>query len=220
MAAARRLKPVPTPEEERLRTFIVVDPDTGERAGTLGDHLQELHDLLAGAEGRVKGLTLQLADLRRDKDAEAEEDELWPIALRIFTYWKKACNHPNSAFDRDRFEAIAGRLKHYKGGPDKLNPYARAEELCRLAIDGAAFDAFTKRQPNGRTKRFDSIDLIFRNNDKFEDFCNRAPVPKGDDGGGRNQAAGPDARGADGPPEGSQQGALWSGGPKTGDEDA
>ena len=56
-------------------------------------------------------------------------------------------------------------------------PYVDAHgvELCRRAVEGAAYDPFVTKRKNGSTKRHDDWGLIFRDDQKFEEFCNKAP---------------------------------------------
>lgn len=170
--SARHLKPVA--DEVAL---IVVNPETGEQAGTLAEHMQALEDQIAGLQRDVRGWAARYADLKRDKGAEAQESPAWPAAKRVFDYWRQECRHPRSAFTLDRFEMIRPFLEKLgdqkKPQPERL---AEAEALCKRAIDGAAHDPFITTRKNGTQKRHDPIDLIFRNADKMEEFCNRAPI--------------------------------------------
>lgn len=150
--------------------FIVVLAATGERLGELSDDPFQLADQLAGAQTEINGWRTRYANLKRDKDREARRDERWPRAKEIFDYWRQKCNHPRSQFDADRFYLIAPFIDRY------------GVEMCKRAIDGAAYDPFTKRLKNGAVQRYDSIELIFRNADKFESFCNRAPRAQNEGG--------------------------------------
>jgi hypothetical protein len=107
----------------------------------------------------------QLNEMRRDRQAKAQRSEIWPVAVDLFKYWQVRCGHKRSKWTLERFEQIEPLLKSH------------GEELCRLAIEGAAFDAFTTERKNGTLKRHDDWELIFRNADKLEDFVKRAPRP-------------------------------------------
>lgn len=151
---------------EQEPRFVLVDAQTGERLAGLVEDPRDLADQLAGAQTEIKGWRTRYANLRRDKERDARGDPLWPTALAIFDYWREKCRHPKSQFDADRFYLIKPFLERY------------GEELCLRAIDGAAYDPFTKPMKNGGVQRFDSIELIFRSAEKFESFCNRAPREK------------------------------------------
>lgn len=162
---------------EDAPALIVVNPETGEQVGTLDQAQQRLKDEVGGLQRDVRGWAARFAELKRDKDAEAKDSPVWPAALRVFDYWRWECKHTRSAFTLDRFELIRPFLEKLgdqsKPEPDRL---AEAEALCKRAIDGAAFDPFVTERKNGSKKRHDGLDLIFRNADKMEEFCNRAPI--------------------------------------------
>lgn len=172
----RHLRPV---EETPDVNFVVVNGETGERVGALADYVQPLEDTVAGLQRDIRGWAARYADLKRDKNSEAQESPTWPAAKRVFDHWRRACKHPRSAFTLDRFELIRPFLEKLgdakKPASERL---AEAEALCKRAVDGAAHDPFITRRKNGSAKRHDSIDLIFRNADKMEEFCNRAPLPQ------------------------------------------
>ena len=163
MSADPARKPHLRPVEEGP-PLIVVNGD-GERVGTLADHLQAYEDQIAGLQRDVKAEHLRYENLKRDRAAEARSHPLWPQALEVFKHWKEVCRHPKSSFTTSRFELIRPLLE--KHGID----------LCKLACDGAAFDPYETRRKNGSMKRHDGIHLVF-DEDKFEDFCNRAPIPR------------------------------------------
>lgn len=123
-----------------------------------------LRDQLAGAEGEIRSLRARLAQAKRDREAKAHGHRHWPRVLELFGYWKEKCSHPNSRFSVDRFEVAEPIYREY------------GYDLCKRAIDGAAFDPFTSTRKNGSIKRHDDWDLVFRSRGKFEEFCNRAPL--------------------------------------------
>lgn len=168
---ARHLQPV-----EDAPQLVVLNPATGEQF-PLSAHTQRMEDEIAGLQRDIRGWAARYRNLERDKEAEAAESPVWPAALRIFEHWKSACRHPKSSWTLDRFELVRPFLE--KLG-DKAKPpaerLAEAEALCKRAIDGAAHDPFVTTRKNGSAKRHDGLDLIFRNADKMEEFCNRAPL--------------------------------------------
>lgn len=123
-----------------------------------------MNDQLEGAEREIRSWRARFADLQRDKEAKARRDALWPKAERLFEEWQRLCRHPRSKWDYTRFEVV--------------RPYLRSDgyDLCLLAIQGAAFDPYTKARENGSVKRFDDWELVFKSRGKFEEFCSRAPA--------------------------------------------
>jgi hypothetical protein len=163
--------------------LIVVNPETGERVGMLADYRQELEDTVAGLQRDVRGWAARYAELKRDKDAEAEESPCWPAALRVFEHWRRQCNHPRSEFSLDRFEMIRPHLERLsrakKGRPDSAEArLAHAEALCKLAVDGLAHDPFVTTRKNGTPKRHTGFHLAFETADRFEERCNAAPIER------------------------------------------
>jgi hypothetical protein len=176
--AARHLRPV----EDEVDPLLV-HPDSGERLGVLSDHVQHLHDQIAGLETDVRAWRTRHANLKRDKGKEARDHQLWPEAIKLFDLWRRKCNHTRSAFTTDRFFLVLPFL-----GPTPTSLLAAAERLglkenpnpygpiiCERAILGAAFDPYSSKRRNGSTKRHDDWELIFRGAGKVEEFANRAP---------------------------------------------
>jgi hypothetical protein len=126
---------------------------------------QQLQDELVGALETIRRQSAALGAARRAADPEkrAREHERWEVVSGLFDYWRRTCKHPSSRFSAKRFHQAL--------------PYVEAHgvEMCKRAIDGAAFDPYTTPRKNGTSKRFDDWSLVFRDDDKFEDFANRAP---------------------------------------------
>lgn len=174
----RHLRPVP--EEVPL---IVVNPQTGERVGTLAEHKQPVEDALAGAERDLNKWRTLHAKLLRDKEGEARESELWPRALEVFDYWRVECKHPLAEWTYDRFELIRPHLERSntgKGKAKKLTPemVERNVEICKLAVDALAFDPYTTLGKNGRLIRHDGLHLAFADADTLEKRCKLAPAER------------------------------------------
>lgn len=130
----------------------------------LHEEIARLRDQLAGAEKDLNAWRTRYANLRRDKDAEARENPLWPNAVKLFRLWKTLTGSKRSKFKADRFEQCEPFLSDH--GP----------ELCVRAIVGAVYDPFVTPRKNGTAKRHWGWELIFRNADKTEEFANRAPA--------------------------------------------
>ncbi len=129
-------------------------------------------DEISGLHRDLRGWAIRYRELQRDKAVEAREHPLWPVAHMLFKAWRVRCKHPRSPWTEDRFWTIAPFLTGGRYG-DTLEARVR---LCARAIGGAGFDAYEKTRRNGTVKRFDEFDRVFGGADKFEDFCNRAPV--------------------------------------------
>lgn len=147
---SRHLHPVPAG----------IDPETGE---VTCDSCRALEDQIIGLQRDIRGWAARYAELKRDRQGEAEEHDLYDDAHDIFKFWRSVCHHPKSRFDAQRFELIRPHLEKHGG------------RLCRQAIEGAAFDPFITQRKNGSAKRHDGWELIFRDAGKFEEFVNRAP---------------------------------------------
>ena len=97
------------------------------------------------------------------QNVNKEENESMAEILEIFEHWKVTLNHPKSKLDDKRKRQIAKALK--------LNS---ADEL-KEAINGCARSPHHMGQ-NEQSKIYDSIDLIFRSQDKIEGFM-QTPAP-------------------------------------------
>jgi hypothetical protein len=147
----------------------VADLDTGElqelpSVEALHAAIEERDAIIRGLQRDIRGWTRRYEELARDKRAEAEAHPMWPLAVRVFAYWRQQCRHPRAAWSAERFDVVLPFLRREDQGP----------ELCLRAIDGAAFDCWTTVRRNGSTKRHDGWETVFTSA-KFEDFCNRAP---------------------------------------------
>ena len=155
------------------RALHAVDLETGEihRSIKACPNCSHLEQQIEGAEKEIRAWRTRYANLAKDKEREARESPYWPFAVRLFSYWKKACNKPRCKFRADRFEAI---LPHLRDDP----------LLCIQAIAGAAFDPYLPPPgKNGRRRPKNDWGLIFRSSEKVHDFADRVPKnwkpPKG-----------------------------------------
>jgi hypothetical protein len=112
----------------------------------------------------IRSQSYRIGELTRDKQAEAEADPLWPIALRVFSYHGRMCNHEGAEWTLERWNAIRPFLRGRKYGLEK----------CLRAIAGARFDSWSTRRKNGTLFRFDTFDVIFSQK-HFEEFVAKAP---------------------------------------------
>lgn len=144
----------------------LVNPETGEVTEEACRHCKVKEDEIGGLQRDIRGWTKRYADLKRDKDQEARNHNLFPLAERCFRYWKRACDHPRSKFTPERFWAVIPFLSAPEHGL----------EFVLRAIAGASFDPFETQRKNGTTKQHHGFDLIFRSAEKAEEFAERAPV--------------------------------------------
>lgn len=79
-------------------------------------------------------------------------------ALTVFNYYKKILKHPNAKFTPDKEKKITTRLNE-----------GYSVEDCCLAIDGCSKSEWHMGK-NDEHKKYDSIELIFRNGGKIEEF--------------------------------------------------
>jgi len=75
----------------------------------------------------------------------------------VFTYWQEVCGHKEAKLDGLRRTRITWALSNY------------GTERCKLAINGIASSPYHQGQ-NDRNKKYDDIELCFRNSAKFESF--------------------------------------------------
>ncbi len=92
----------------------------------LENELGVLHDQLAGAEKEIRAWRTRYANLERDKLAEAERDVLWPLGVRLFSYWKRRSGHSRAEWTAARFQMVRMLLAK----PDGLERALRAISGC------------------------------------------------------------------------------------------
>ncbi len=92
----------------------------------LEDECALLHDQLAGAEKEIRGWRTRYANLARDRQSEAEADPLWPMAVRLFAYWRRRAGHERAEWTAVRFDMVRRLL----GRPDGLERALRAISGC------------------------------------------------------------------------------------------
>ena len=143
------------------------------------DHNGEVHEGCPGCaeaertlvqyEKDLRILKAKITKLERDTETECRSDPLWPEAEAVNEWWRLATGHFRCSFDAEDFKLIQPHLK-------RVGPVG-----CLQAICGAAFDPGVKEQKNGRLKKFDDFELIFRDKAKMESFAERVPGEEGGD---------------------------------------
>lgn len=132
----------------------------------LAARVQVLQDEVRGLERNLKAEIRRHEELKRDREAEAKDDPLWPLAARLFLYHQRMTGHPKTEWSWERFEMCRPYLKRKKYGL----------EGCLRAIAGARFDSWKKMRRNGTVYVHDGWDVIFSKPGVFEDFMAKAPA--------------------------------------------
>lgn len=142
-------------------------PETYSAALTLledvGRIVRTLEDQNRMLERDLAGKRLRILDLERDREAAALDDPLLPEVEFLHRVWKRACGRRRALHYADR-ERISRSIREL------------GLDTCLAAICGAAYDpTYSKPQRNGKRKRFDDLELIFREYAKVRDFADRVP---------------------------------------------
>jgi hypothetical protein len=95
-------------------------PDTQE----LETELFAMADTIVGLEATVRKQAREIGALKRDEEAKAEADPLWPLALRVFEYQSKASGHQQE-WTVERFKQ-AKKLKRRRTQQEWLRDLLRA----------------------------------------------------------------------------------------------
>ena len=111
-AAKDRLRSVPTGE---------LAPDAPTYA-QLQAEVDEMRLELEGLQEAHRSAMAKVRALRRDKNAEAHDHELWGLAIALFNEWRYATGHMRSRWTADRFWVCQPSLAEY-GFP-----------MCRYAV--------------------------------------------------------------------------------------
>jgi hypothetical protein len=105
---------------------------------------------------------------RARKDSPKVFQKSSPEVQELFAYWQQKLGHVQSILDTKRHARLDWGLKTY------------GLDACKKAIDGcAASDWHTGRDPRGNGKRYDDIELIFRDAGKVEGFIKNADTFRG-----------------------------------------
>jgi hypothetical protein len=169
-------------EPAPLRRLTVVDKDSGEVVDPEIAALQaRIATLEAGIVDLQKELSVKLATITRLKKDKIQERFNYARAedvRRVHDYWNRRLGH-EQALTADRFDAVRGRLEETNlavvDGKARKVPVFKFPEDFKRAIDGAWFDPMTKVQRNGKIKKYDDLELIFRDASHMRDFIERAP---------------------------------------------
>lgn len=103
-----------------------------------------------------------------DKDKDKDKDSFLCDARTVFVHWQQRLGHADAKLSEDRKGKIIARLREG----------FTVERLCQ-AIDGCASSPYNMGD-NPRGRRYDSIDLIFRNAGKVDEFAELATARPGE----------------------------------------
>lgn len=117
------------------------------------------------AELRVRMLDRKIDELKADKDRAALNNPHHEQARQLFWHWQQVTNHRNSPWTTDRFWQIEPFLRQKKYGAD----------LCRRAIDGAAYESWVTERRNGSLEVHSAWEKIFEKAGSVEKYSCRAP---------------------------------------------
>jgi hypothetical protein len=163
----------------------LVDDDTGEivprEVADLTEQVEKLKTDLRMAQRDVKAKNRRIAEMERDKAQERLNHPRYQDIERIARYWHRKCRGGSgrvNPMSPDRFDAVARILDQERivvvDGKRTTEPMYSMEE-CKAAVDGLAFDHFTKPRRNGSVQHFDDLELAFRDSKHFEEFRDKAP---------------------------------------------
>lgn len=138
-----------------------IDSTTGEICEC--PNCSDMREQVKGIQRTNRGLILQMAQLRKDLEAEAKCTREWIVAQILFDFWRVACNHKSSQFTLERFQQVLPYLKKYD------------QKHLFMAIAGANYDPFETTRKNGTKKRHNGWELIFRDAAHVEEFACKCP---------------------------------------------
>lgn len=144
------------------RHLHIADADTGEVLDGC-PACRERDDVIDAQQRQIRGLILQVANLKRDAEAEARRAGTWAVAARLFVLWKRASGHARSRFEYDRYALIERFLRGEREARISpiTGPPASAVEECVAAIIGRTADCYVSKRRNGTAQRFDEWERIF-----------------------------------------------------------
>lgn len=130
------------------------NPDKAEIARLLRA-VDLIHVDLQNAEASLRVERRKVTELRKQLEDKAVGTDFSPEIQTAYEYWKLRCRHPRAKLGLERAAAVKARLKSGHSLLDVLR-----------AIDGAAWDAFV----GDGGKKYDELELICRNEVKFDRF--------------------------------------------------
>jgi hypothetical protein len=126
-------------------------------------HCKHKEDEMTELLKKFRGQSRELAELRRDKDAEARAHDAWPTLTALFMLWRKETGHAKAKWGQGRFWDALPLWKAFGTGN------------FAAGIAGIAFDPNRKPMKNGTVEVFDSWELLVRNAGTLERYIKRRP---------------------------------------------
>lgn len=125
-------------------------------------HSEKMNDrseILYGTVVANKGNSYEIEEERNvPNGTSSETSDLCHQAKMIFEFWQTTLGHPRAKFSRDKKRKIVARLRE-----------GFSTDELKLAVNGCKASAY--HQGDNKTSTiYDSIDLIFRNAEKVEQF--------------------------------------------------
>lgn len=149
------------------RHLHIIDGDTGEALEGCPE-CELLRAQLKGAERDLNGWRARYENLRRDVEAEARADPLWPDGVRLFKLYCRLTGKDGKprrlAWNAERFALAHPHLKRH------------GLAMCERAVVGRVFDHFVGQRKNGSPIHYYEWERIFASAKEFEESANRAPL--------------------------------------------
>jgi hypothetical protein len=123
----------------------------------------ELQDHVRGLERNLAGWAHRCAELERDKLAEAQTSQLWPLAVQWHEHHQRVTGR-RSTFKLDTYEKAEPFLKAY------------GIEVCLAASEGIAFDHYISDRKNGTKNHHTTWKVLLGSTERFEEALNAAPL--------------------------------------------
>lgn len=151
----------------------------------LVQEIEQLQIDFGMAQRDVRSKNRRIAEMERNRARERLEHPDRELILRVCNYWWRKCRagHPRIKWDSDdRFDAVAALVElediipadeREPDGPKTRRVYEPA--AFKQAVDGAAFDHYSRQRKNGTWVHYDDLTLICRSVARFEEFRARAP---------------------------------------------
>lgn len=166
---------------EAARHLHLIDPESGEvfpQKECPGCAEREI--LVQKLERRIRGLDLQIDNLKRDHDAEVRASGLWPVGVRLFGIWRGATGQKRCKFSAVRFDLVEPFLdgfdrRRHQSISTEVGPPTHPLEQCAAAIIGRVTDHFVTRRSNGTPKHFWEWERIFASRGEWEESMARRP---------------------------------------------
>jgi len=108
-------------------------------------------------------LTNNHKPITKIKKTKAKKNVGMQIVREVFEYWQTVMDHPTAILDANRQRKIEIAVEKY------------GIDYCKKAIDGCKKTPWNNGENPGN-KRYDGIELIFRNSEKIERFIQNASL--------------------------------------------